>query len=189
VLLLEARPVIPELKSKQNSVCQCKCAVWADDISGGLFYSDGTQKGEPMRVASFCSRCGERMNVKVATWPFCDQCARKFQPVRIILFVVMALSLAGAFLVGRSIRPQPTFYFIGTPIDFHQGVPSNKAPSPEISNVGLSVKSRGPDGLIQTICGAPTKSGRPCQRKVKGGGYCWQHRISQALAKKEVAVR
>nr|AUN37137.1 hypothetical protein [uncultured bacterium] len=27
-----------------------------------------------------------------------------------------------------------------------------------------------------TICGAPTASGRPCQRKVHGGGYCWQHK-------------
>jgi hypothetical protein len=26
------------------------------------------------------------------------------------------------------------------------------------------------------ICGAPTKSGKPCRRRVKGGGRCWQHR-------------
>ncbi|HWO00750.1 MAG TPA: DUF5763 domain-containing protein [Blastocatellia bacterium] len=26
------------------------------------------------------------------------------------------------------------------------------------------------------VCGALTKSGRPCQRRVKDGGYCWQHR-------------
>lgn len=24
-------------------------------------------------------------------------------------------------------------------------------------------------------CNAPTKDGTPCQRKVIGGGYCWQH--------------
>jgi hypothetical protein len=26
------------------------------------------------------------------------------------------------------------------------------------------------------ICGAPTKSGKPCRRKVRGGGRCYQHR-------------
>ncbi|MBI3949393.1 MAG: hypothetical protein HY314_02935 [Acidobacteria bacterium] len=26
------------------------------------------------------------------------------------------------------------------------------------------------------ICGAPTKSGKPCRRRVRGGGRCWQHR-------------
>jgi hypothetical protein len=27
-----------------------------------------------------------------------------------------------------------------------------------------------------SICGARTKSGKACRRKVKGGGYCYQHR-------------
>lgn len=27
-----------------------------------------------------------------------------------------------------------------------------------------------------SLCGAPTKKGGPCRRKVKGGGYCYQHR-------------
>lgn len=30
---------------------------------------------------------------------------------------------------------------------------------------------------VTHLCGAPTKSGHPCRRKVKGTtGYCWQHR-------------
>ncbi|GGH20371.1 hypothetical protein FAZ19_09930 [Sphingobacterium alkalisoli] len=27
-----------------------------------------------------------------------------------------------------------------------------------------------------TLCGAPTQKGGPCQRKVSGGGRCWQHK-------------
>jgi hypothetical protein len=27
-----------------------------------------------------------------------------------------------------------------------------------------------------TLCGAKTKSGKSCKRKVKGGGYCYQHK-------------
>lgn len=29
---------------------------------------------------------------------------------------------------------------------------------------------------ISSICGAPTQKGGPCQRKVSGGGRCWQHK-------------
>jgi hypothetical protein len=30
-------------------------------------------------------------------------------------------------------------------------------------------------------CGAPTKKGTPCSRRVKGGGRCWQHQGQNAL--------
>lgn len=29
---------------------------------------------------------------------------------------------------------------------------------------------------ISSLCGAPTQKGGSCQRKVSGGGRCWQHR-------------
>ena len=31
------------------------------------------------------------------------------------------------------------------------------------------------------FCGAPTKKGTPCSRRVRGGGRCWQHRGQEAL--------
>ena len=31
------------------------------------------------------------------------------------------------------------------------------------------------------FCGAPTKKGTPCSRRVKGGGRCWQHKGQTAL--------
>jgi hypothetical protein len=31
------------------------------------------------------------------------------------------------------------------------------------------------------FCGAPTKKGTPCSRRVKGGGRCWQHKGQAAL--------
>ena len=30
-------------------------------------------------------------------------------------------------------------------------------------------------------CGAATKKGTPCTRKVKGGGRCWQHKGMEAM--------
>lgn len=29
---------------------------------------------------------------------------------------------------------------------------------------------------VSSLCGAPTQKGTPCQRKVSGGGRCWQHK-------------
>ena len=29
---------------------------------------------------------------------------------------------------------------------------------------------------VPSLCGAPTQKGTPCQRKVSGGGRCWQHK-------------
>lgn len=34
-------------------------------------------------------------------------------------------------------------------------------------------------------CGAMTKKGTPCMRKVKGGGRCWQHKGQPAMLKPE----
>lgn len=31
------------------------------------------------------------------------------------------------------------------------------------------------------FCGAPTKKGKPCSRRVKGGGRCWQHKGQTAM--------
>jgi len=31
------------------------------------------------------------------------------------------------------------------------------------------------------FCGAPTKKGTPCSRRVKGGGRCWQHKGQTAM--------
>ena len=35
------------------------------------------------------------------------------------------------------------------------------------------------------FCGAMTKKGTPCSRKVKGGGRCWQHKGQDALLAQE----
>lgn len=31
------------------------------------------------------------------------------------------------------------------------------------------------------FCGAPTKKGMPCSRRVRGGGRCWQHRGAESM--------
>ena len=65
---------------------------------------------------------------------------------------------------------------------------------PESREVTSGKTSRGPvvNGRTQMAasepvfyCGAETKKGAPCSRKVKGGGRCWQHKGRKAVLPKE----
>ena len=38
------------------------------------------------------------------------------------------------------------------------------------------------------FCGAPTKKGTPCSRRVKGGGRCWQHKGQNAMLPPEKLI-
>jgi hypothetical protein len=137
-----------------------------------------------MPAAKFCSVCGERLKTKrppvLPFRSFCARCSPRFRTARLV-FAVTSICAAIIFVAIRfSARPEP-FQFIGSPVDSNAaGITS--ALNDRASNASQSVEpSRSSEGerltiAVVGICGAPTKSGKPCQRKVKGGGYCWQHR-------------
>lgn len=56
------------------------------------------------------------------------------------------------------------------------------------ATVRHTVKSSGASKPISGICGAPTQKGGPCQRKVSGGGRCWQHRYSNFITFKFIIM-
>jgi hypothetical protein len=90
----------------------------------------------------------------------------------------MAAALVLATIAFAASRFGPTrepLYFIGTPIEsrLNGGSSLNDPLSTSSRSIEQDAKA---EGLVVGICGAPTRSGKPCQRKVKGGGYCWQHR-------------
>ncbi|HJQ22634.1 MAG TPA: hypothetical protein VKA60_01875 [Blastocatellia bacterium] len=90
---------------------------------------------------------------------------RLFKATSLLLLVIIA------FIGGRYSAPQRTVYLIGTPIEPLASVESSAS-----STQSLEPQAKNSTEEIVTVCGAPTRSGKPCQRKVKGGGYCWQHR-------------
>lgn len=51
---------------------------------------------------------------------------------------------------------------------------ANPGSSPSTPNNPSSPST--PTNPSSSLCGAPTKSGGYCKRKVSGGGRCWQHR-------------
>ena len=96
-----------------------------------------------------------------------------------MLIAGAALCAAIGFAVGYFTAEREPFYYIGTPVELSA---NTTAPllnhSHSSQQTERSLQSEQPvirPAEAEGICGARTKSGKPCQRKVKGGGYCWQH--------------
>jgi hypothetical protein len=132
-------------------------------------------------MPSFCSECGERLatqRVRFLLSPTrCHKCDPGVARGRVLLLGLLVLALSLGFVIGRYTRRPEPFYFIGTPVE--------PASLPFASSADKGNQERPParadvqraaGGSGESICGAPTRSGKPCQRKVRGGGFCWQHR-------------
>jgi hypothetical protein len=133
-----------------------------------------------MRRVNYCSRCGEQLKAsRASSLPFrsfCARCATRFRSARFLLAAALLLSAAIGYGVGRHMTARQPYYLIGSPLDLNK----NGEP-PSSDHNGVDSNDRRKQGGIngnksEKACGAPTKSGRPCKRKVAGEGYCWQHR-------------
>ncbi len=151
----------------------------------------------------FCSECGEK--IVRAEWKFwysrqfCDLCSTKHQVFdmagrfSILLVPILMVGFAAtAFTPGKSgnqiqsVAP-PTRGFVSEGTRKELKPTSEVAPKAaalsEQQDREASVKSpdqktavtqRSPDEVY--LCGAPTKKGTACTRRVKIKGFCWQHK-------------
>jgi len=119
---------------------------------------------------NFCSECGERIvRLRWRVWTsrrFCDQCqsrignGQRWQRAGI----TVALLIVGV-LIGRAWRREPPPLVIQRP-----------APSQTLTATQPAAT------IEQTyICGARTKKGTPCSRRVHGPVRCWQHKGEKAM--------
>jgi len=142
-----------------------------------------------MEPARFCSDCKVQMgrSERAAPWPFgghCARCAHKRVIGLAFRVVLLGSVFVTAVVMDRRLGRAPEVSFIGSAIS-----PARAEATPARAATVPAVPSPQPDrpapkvikaaGIPNGICGAPTKSGKPCQRKVKGGGYCWQHKYLQ----------
>lgn len=113
--------------------------------------------------------------------------------------VLCVALVGGGFLGGRAMRPAPPPLVIerGThddsPALLSQTPAAGKQPAAnaDAANVNSGARVYGADGTererpteaaeIVSICGARTKRGTPCSRRVRGTGRCWQHRGRPAM--------
>ena len=142
---------------------------------------------------NFCAECGERIErLRWRVWTsrrFCPNCEKRFRRGRIVRPLVACLLLiAFGFSVGRALKPAPP------PLIISGNLPVALAPGTDASTTRSVTTTGGvqsahttygrdgtanerptdPDEII-SICGARTKKGTPCQRRVRGTGRCWQH--------------
>jgi hypothetical protein len=138
---------------------------------------------------NFCCECGEHVvRPRWRVWTsrrFCRACAPRFRRTGLkrTLLLASVLFLPG-FLLGRLLRPP------SPPLVLERGA-QGLAPPPPAPAKARSQPAYGPDGTagerptepdeVVYICGARTKKGTPCQRRVRAPGRCWQHRGKPAM--------
>ena len=129
---------------------------------------------------NFCSECGARIvRLRWRVWTsrrFCNTCfarVAKAHWVRSVLTTV-CLVLFG-LLLGRGCRREPP------PLVIQRTATSTTAPNSSGSPTPVTVEQ------LYT-CGARTKKGTPCSRRIHGPVRCWQHKGAKAMLPQERLV-
>ncbi|MFL6284665.1 MAG: hypothetical protein ACJ74Q_16075 [Pyrinomonadaceae bacterium] len=149
---------------------------------------------------NFCCECGERVaRARWRVWTsrrFCDACERRFLRKRFTVpLVLMAVVASACFMLGRATKPvAPAAVFERNALDLTRLPAPDSAHTRETkrdASTTTPTPAYGPDGTanerptdpseVVYICGARTKKGTPCSRRVRGPGRCWQHRGMPAI--------
>ncbi len=160
---------------------------------------------------NFCSECGAKIiRLHWRPWSsrkFCDVCAVRLRKERFILPLAAASALMGVGMVaGRAGRPAPPPLIIERHTDspfFEErsdaseqpDVSSDKSGSEKAGAAGLGSSSARANsfdtestGEVVYICGARTKKGKPCSRRMRAPVRCWQHKGMPAMLPNEKLV-
>jgi hypothetical protein len=119
---------------------------------------------------NFCSECGDKIvRLRWRVWTsrrFCDKCFSRFVKVHSLqrAFAFVALIFLGA-LIGRGCRREQP------PLVIQRTV---TPPAQTPTQAPVTVEQ------LYT-CGARTKKGTPCSRRVHGPVRCWQHKGAAAM--------
>jgi hypothetical protein len=152
---------------------------------------------------NFCCDCGERvLRERWRAWTsrrYCASCEGRFRRGWVAPLIIACALAAAGFAAGRLMRPAPPPLVLARgelplPALLAKGtateVPSagDAATTSGATNVGASNADSTRAGLgvpasepptdpneVVSICGARTRKGTPCQRRVRGTGRCWQH--------------
>jgi hypothetical protein len=150
-----------------------------------------------MHAANFCVECGEPLSRK--GWrarlggKLCAHCSERrgslaaARPVVVIIVVAIA-----AFMIGQRTRPSPPPLIIqraansplsDAPVNF-----SSQPKQTRVANLNSNLPVTTADDTVY-ICGARTKKGTPCHRRVHTAGErCFQHKGMTAMLPPEKLV-
>ena len=147
---------------------------------------------------NFCAECGERLARRGwRAWisaRFCGDCARRLGRKGLIrALTILAITAAGAFTLGRYLRPAPPPLLIqraansplsDLPVNLNASIQTSNRRNP--TDPVAAVSSADEPGYI---CGARTRKGTPCHRRVHAAGErCFQHKGLPAMVPLEKLV-
>lgn len=154
-----------------------------------------------MYKPNFCVECGAQIvRAHWYVWTsrrFCNDCGRRLRKSMIMVpLIACAVLFSLGLVAGRNMRPATP------PMILSQGQSSGLASVDKRSEGGAreskSESTYGPNGTpterptdaneVVSICGARTKKGTPCSRRVRGTGRCWQHKGMPAMLPPEKLV-
>jgi hypothetical protein len=148
-----------------------------------------------MYKPNFCAECGTKLlRLRWHIWTsrkFCKDCARRLRKARLthVLLASLALVTAG-YVVGRARRPVPPPLIIERRSD--SPLNDREVPTPRQSTTESGLNStearNSPPAAVEELvylCGARTKKGTPCSRRVHGPVRCWQHKGRPAMLPQE----
>lgn len=141
-----------------------------------------------MYKPNFCAQCGQKvLRLKSHFWTsrrFCDGCARVLRKERIMPWLLTAVLLTSfGFIAGRSRTAAPPPLTIIRRADS----PLSSPEDPGSIKQGAAETQPGTTSNEEEVylCGALTKKGTPCSRRVHGPVRCWQHKGERAMLPKE----
>jgi hypothetical protein len=148
---------------------------------------------------NFCAECGEKIiRLRWRIWTsrhFCNACGRRFRRERwLSALLAMVVLLFLGFITSRALKPElaPLIIQRGT-----GAVPSAQSSADNLSGASTT-NTELASGIANTrpttpgeevyICGARTKKGTPCSRRVHGLVRCWQHKGMPAMLPPEKLI-
>jgi hypothetical protein len=150
-----------------------------------------------MYKPNFCSECGAKLlRLRWHLWTsrkFCNDCARRLRRARLAPVLLTTLALVGAgYVLGRVRRPVPPPLIIerrsASPLsDSEPGKPALRATTGQSGRNATESQSSSRVLVEEEVylCGARTKKGTPCSRRVHGPVRCWQHKGMPAMLPQE----
>lgn len=133
---------------------------------------------------NFCTNCGVRLPRKgPRAWlrgAHCEDCALRLGSTRVKPLVLTVMLAAAAFAFGRYLRPAPP------PLIIHRAANSPLPDAPvDLDSLSRNRSVPGtndPQDDVVYTCGARTKKGTPCRRRVHfAGERCYQHKGLPAM--------
>lgn len=136
---------------------------------------------------NFCAECGVKV-VRLSWHPwtsrrFCGSCSPRFRNEHWLQLslAVLALLVLG-ITIGRALRRDPP------PVTIQR---TSNVTAPAQMSGSPGVTASGPPSAVDEqvyMCGARTKKGTPCSRRVHGLVRCWQHKGLPAMLPAEKLI-